>query len=179
MSFLAPSDFTGKVAQSVNKFTEPKLQEYIDRYEPIYLRSLLGVILYDEFVSDLDTAPNITPASVPTSPRFTAIFQPFQIDESIGNGCQYISEGFKEMLKLFIMMEYSRDNQFVFGITGATSNNYSNSELLALSRTQSRENFNKGVKTWHAIQWYIDVENPNDYDYTNYNGQHKDFISWL
>lgn len=179
MSFLLPSDFTGKTAQSVNEFTEPKMQLYIDRYEPRYLRSLLGVDMYNDFVADLDTSPGpIVPASVPTSPKFTVIFEPFQFDEAAMSNCQHISEGFKEMLKLFIMFEYSRDNQHVFGITGATQNNYSNSELTRLVKTQCRENYNTALSTYNQIQWYID-DNPNDYDYDNHNGLRKKKLSWL
>jgi hypothetical protein len=177
MSFLAPSDFTGKKAQTVNKFTEPKLQLYIDRYEPKYLRDLMGVDMYNDFVADLTPTPAAT-NSVPTDPKFTVIFNAFQIDEDPGTGCQHISEGIKEMLKFFIMFEYARDNNHVFGITGATSNNYSNSELLRLVKTQCIENFNTAVDTFKAIQWYID-DNPNAYDYTNYNGKNKPKLGWL
>ena len=68
MSFLQPSDFTGVIEQGTNEFTEPKIQFYIDKFEIRYLTYLLGASLYDEFVADLDTAPNITPASVTNRP---------------------------------------------------------------------------------------------------------------
>lgn len=179
MSFLQSSDFTGKVNQTVNKFTDPKIQEYIDRYEPRYLRDLLGVDMYNEFVADLTpAAPPIIVTSVPVSAKFLEIFNAFQIDEGPSTGVQHISEGMVTMLKFFIMFEYSRDNNFVFGITGATENNYSNSELISLSKTQARENFNIAVATYRQIQWRI-VDNPDARDYDNYNGKFKETLSWL
>ena len=178
MSFLQPSDFTGLVAQSKNEFTEPKIQLYIDEYEPEYLQDLLGCAMYDDFVADL--LPTLAvPTSVPQDPKFLAIFNPFCIDTD--TNCynnKEVSKGIKEMLKLFIFWEYARDNQQEFAITGATKNAFSNSELVALSHTRLYRNYNKGIETYKAIQWYI-CDNPENYDYDNYNGEHKDYIDWL
>ena len=179
MSFLQASDFTGVIEQGVNEFSSPKIQLYIDKFETFYLNWLLGATLYDEFIADLDTAPAITPASVPTSARFTVIFNKFRIDEDPNTGCIHYSEGIKEMLKYFIYFEYLRDNQITATITGSTKNTFSNSEMAKIIETRIVENYNLGIKTYQEIQWYIDDENPNDYDYDNYNGVHKDIMSWL
>ena len=177
MSFLQPSDFTGVVAQSTNEFTDPKLQAYIDRYEVKYLTDLLGATLYDLFVADLTpAAPPITPASVPVSAIFLSIFNAFADDDGNTNGLQHISEGMVEMLKFFIMFEYSRDNQFDFAMTGATKNTFSNAEISVLNQTNAIDNYNIGIKTYHQIQWFICE---NDTDYPTFNGEKKDFMSWL
>ena len=177
MSFLQPSDFTGLVSQSKNEFTTPKIQLYIDEYEPEYLQDLLGCDMYEDFVADLLPTPAV-PTSVPQDPKFLAIFNAFCFDEGLGTGCQYKSVGIKEMLKFFIFWEYARDNQQEFAITGATKNAFSNSELVALSHTRLYRNYNKGIETYKAIQWYI-CDNPENYDYDNYNGQFKDYTDWL
>ena len=178
MSFLQPSDFKGLVSQSKNEFTTPKIQLYIDEYEPEYLQDLLGCDMYDDFVADLLPTPAV-PTSVPQDPKFLAIFNPFCIDTD--TNCynnKEVSKGIKEMLKFFIFWEYARDNQEEFAITGATKNAFSNSELVALSHTRLYRNYNKGIETYKAIQWYI-CDNPENYDYDNYNGEHKDFTDWL
>ena len=175
MSFLQPSDFKGLVAQAKNEFTNPKIQLYIDQYEVVYLTDLLGSAFYDEFVADLDTAPNITPASVPTDAKFTQIFNAFAIDE---DPQVHISEGMKRMLEYFIMFEYARDNQYDFGITGATKNTFSNAEIAKLNNTNADRNYNLGIETYNQIQWYI-LDNPVPYDYDLENMQSKKFISWL
>jgi len=177
MSFLQPSDFKGLVSQSKNEFTTPKIKLYIDEYEPEYLQDLLGCDMYDDFVADLIPTPAV-PTSVPQDPKFLAIFNAFCFDEGLGTGCQYKSVGIKEMLKFFIFWEYARDNQQEFAIAGATKNAFSNSELVALSHTRLYRNYNKGIETYKAIQWYI-CDNRENYDYDNYNGQFKDYTDWL
>lgn len=175
MSFLQPSDFKGVIAQSNNEFTLPKLQAYIDRYEFRYLVDLLGSDFFDEFVADLDTAPNITPASVPTSAKFLDIFDAFSLDDG---EIVRVSEGFKPMLRFFIFFEYARDNQFDFSLTGATKNKFSNAEIARLVSTNANDNYNRGYETYREIQWFIE-DNPNNSDYTLENGQPKETISWL
>ena len=175
MSFLQPSDFTGVKAVSTNEFTEDPVQAYIDKWEPLYLKELLGVDLYDEFIADLDTAPNITPTSVPTDPKFTVIFNAFSFDD--GSSIR-ISDGMKEMLRLMIYFDYVRDVNFEVSITGATTGSYSNSEVARIVETRAIENWNEGIKSYCNIQWYID-DNPNDYDYSLENMQPKKTISWL
>jgi len=177
MSFLQPSDFTGVNSQSTNTYTEDPLQLYIDKYEPIYLQSLLGCDMYDDFVADLLPTPAVT-TSVPQDVKFLALFNPFCIDDTYMSGCQHRSEGIKEMLKYFIFWEYARDNQEQFAITGSTKNAFSNSELVSLSHTKLYRNYNLGIETYKAVQWYI-CDNPNDYDYDNYNGIDKQFTDWL
>jgi len=151
MSFLQPSDFIGLVAQGKNEFTTPAIQAYIDEYEVDYLTALLGCDMYTEFIADLDTAPLIEPSSIPVSPKFTAIFNAFCIDDDgTCDNDQRISKGFKEMLKYFIFWEYAK----------------------------LYKNYNLGIKTYKNIQWYI-CDNPEDYDYDNYNGIRKDYSTWL
>ena len=163
MSFLQPSDFVGVFEQSTNEFTEDKMQAYINRYEPIYLRALLGATLYDEFVADLLPTPAV-PASVPQDVKFTVIFNAFNLDNGNTNGTQHNSEGMVEMLKFFVMFHYAVDNQFDWAMTGATKNSFSNAEIAQLNQTNAIDNFNEGVKTYCEIQWYIN-ENPCDRDW--------------
>lgn len=177
MSLLQPSDFVGLVAQSKNEFTTPAIQLYIDKYEEKYLTSLLGCDMYADYVADLLPTPAVA-TSVPQDAKFLAIFNSFCIDDTAYSGCQRKSEGIKEMLKYFIFFEYARDNQFDFSITGATKNRFSNSEIAVINHTNAERNYNLGIETYHSIQWYI-CDNPDAYDYDNYNGENKDFISWL
>jgi hypothetical protein len=177
MSFLAPSDFVGIVAQSTNTYTESDIQLYINKFEPKYLTDLLGATMYAAFVADLTPTPAVV-TSVPVDAKFTIIFNSFAIDETLGSGCQHISEGMREMLKYFIFFHYARDNQFDFSIAGATKNQFSNAELMSINHTNAIDNYNLGVKTYEQIQWYI-CDNPVPYDYDDYNGLKKEFISWL
>ena len=175
MSFLQPSDFTGIIAVSSNKFTDDGIQDYIDKWESKYLQDLLGVDLYNEFIADLDTAPNITPASIPTDAKFTVIFNSFALDDG---SCIRRSEGMKQMLRYLIYFDYVRDRNFAIDITGANKASYSNAETVKINETRAIENWNLGIKTYNMIQWYI-TDNPNSYDYSLENMQNKEIISWL
>jgi hypothetical protein len=175
MSFLQPSDFVGIIEQSTNKHTDPKIQAYIDRFEPIYLRDLLGTSLYDLFVADLLPTP-AQPTSVPQTAIYTSIFDAFNDDDGNTNGLQHISEGMVQMLKFFVFFEYANDNQYDFSITGATKNTYSNAEIASINVTNAIDNYNQGVKTYRQIQWFICE---NDTDYPLYNGKAKQDMSWL
>lgn len=177
MSFLQPSDFTGIVSLSSNEFSDIQIQLYVDRYEPIYLTDLLGCEFYDEFIADLTPTPAV-PTSVPTDAKFTQIFNPFCIDKSTYSQHQHISEGVLSMLKFFIYFEFARDNQFTMSLTGATKNNFSNSERARIVETRAIDNYNLGICTYNEIQWYIN-DNPVPYDYDLYNGIPKEFMTWL
>ena len=53
MSLIIADDFTGKYEVHISQFTADKLQEYIDRYETSILNKLLGVELYNLFITDI------------------------------------------------------------------------------------------------------------------------------
>ncbi len=175
MSFLQPSNFVGFTEQSINEFTSPKLQLYLDRLEPRLLTDLLGCDLYDLFVLDLLPTPAV-PTSVPQTAIYISIFDAFCNDDGNTNGHQHVSEGIIEMLKFFIMFEYANDNQYDFALTGATKNTFSNAEIAKLNMTNAIDNYNLGVKTYREIQWFIC---DNSADYPLYNGMKKEFMSWL
>lgn len=177
MSFLAPSDFTGIYNVSVNEFTEVELQLYIDRFEERYLTDLLGCDMYADFVADLTPTPAVV-GSVPQDAKFTQLFNAFCVDYNYETGIQCVSEGMLTMLKLFIYYEWVRDTGFNIAITGATKNTFSNSEAVRITQTRAEQNYNIAIETYKTIQWYID-DNPLAYDYDNFNGINKDFISWL
>ena len=72
---VATGDFTGKFALSKGMYNVADYQAYIDKYEPQYLKELLGVELYDEFIIDLTLG-----GGVPTEALFLTIFEPLNFD---------------------------------------------------------------------------------------------------
>ena len=67
MPLITTQDFINKWELSTGMYSTAKLSEYIDRYEPQYLRQLFGVDLYNAFISDLEN-------NVPRSPNFKLVF---------------------------------------------------------------------------------------------------------
>lgn len=144
-----------------------KLQAYIDKYEPIYLRSLLGANLYSLFL--LELAAN----NPPTDPRFKVIYDPFNIDD---NSCIRSSEGMKVMLTQLVYFEFVRDLAYSKTSTGVQFNMNEVSRGPEYNGYNDIEAFNEGVHNYQEIQWYIC---DNATDYPEENTQPLKFISGI
>lgn len=151
------SDYVGKYKLSTGIYDQSKLQDYIDRYEPRYLKSLLGVTLYNEFISDLNLG-------LPQSPNFVAIYNPFSYDYGVNFytwNLNYVhssiidSEGLKEMLKGFIYFEYSKDLVNEMTPYGNVKPMSENSVVTNTGFSMIYTRYNEALRTYNAIQDYI------------------------
>ena len=133
--FLTPSDFTGKYELHTGMYDTAKLQSYIDKFEERYLRELLGVDLYNEFISDLHPTLN-----VPKSPNFIKIFQPLYEDVTMYSMLE--SEGMLEMLKGFIYFEYAKDQMMQQTTFGGVQQKAENSKVLNSLQTLIYNRYN-------------------------------------
>jgi hypothetical protein len=151
------SDYVGKYKLSTGMFDQAKLQEYIDRYEPRYLRELFGVDLYNQFEADLV-------GGVPQSPNFLKVFNPLY--EDVGTFYyhwnrtyelydQIESEGIKEMLKGFIYFEYSKDLVNEMTPYGNVRPKAENSEVANTLFSMIYTRYNEAIKSFQSIQDYI------------------------
>jgi hypothetical protein len=145
--FLTPTDFTGKYELHTGMYDTAKLQSYIDKYEVRYLRELLGVTLYNEFVSDL------TIQYVPKSPNFLQLYNPFAEDVNMYQMLE--SDGMLEMLKGFIYFEYSKDLMMQQTTYGGVQQTAENSKVLNTLQSLIYNRYNEAVRTYRAIQDYI------------------------
>ena len=157
MSILAPSDFTGKFAIS-KAFNDgnSKIQEYIDHYEKIYLNDLFGAELCKLFI-----------AGYVSTLIYTKLFDPFE--EDICNDV-VISEGVEIMLKCFIYAHYQREDLGVSTSTGNVIMNPEGGQKQSDNYNVSFTPYNQGIKTYRAIQAFI---NDNKKDYPSFNGKDK------
>lgn len=71
MSIITPADFKAEnaIAQREQPAVAALIQDFIDKYEPLFLKKLLGIDLYDQFVAGLIPVP----VDPPTDP---ATFEP-------------------------------------------------------------------------------------------------------
>ena len=145
--FLTPTDFTGKYELHTGMYDTAKLQTYINKYEMRYLRELLGIDLYNEFISDL------SPLFVPKSPNFLKIFNPLYEDVTMYSMLE--SDGMLEMLKGFIYFEYSKDQMMQQTTFGGVQQKSENSKVLNSLQTLIYARYNEAIKTYKAIQDYI------------------------
>lgn len=143
-------DFTGKYELHKGAYVQTKLQAYIDKYEPRYLKELFGVTLYNDFYSDLVL---VNGNYVPQSPNFTFLFEPFAEDTTLYR--MLISDGIKEMLLGYIYFEYAKDlysQQTVYGAVNQLPElSNPTSTLSSLMYTR----YNESVRTMNAIRNWI------------------------
>ena len=165
--YLIPADFNGYYDISTDTFTGIDLETYISDIEPIALRRLLGVELYNLFIADLDGN------GVPQTAIYQAIYNAFDVDYN----CTIISStGMLEMLKGFIYYDYMRDSQFASVITGKNKSEFANSTKASFIEYGLQERYNVALQTACNIQWYI---KENSADYPTYNGQTFNLQLWL
>lgn len=159
---LTTSDFVGKYELHTGMYVQSKLQNYIDIYEPMYLKHLFGIDLYNQFISDLS-------GNIPQSPNFLTVFNP--LAEDFGSsfytqwGVSYwnsmlISEGIKEMLKGFIYFEYAKDLSNQMTPYGNVKPISENSELVSTLFSMMYTRYNEAINSYRSIQRYLRFNNP-------------------
>jgi hypothetical protein len=166
--YIQIADFKAQSNVAKDKFTKNELQDYIDKFEVIYLQDLLGAELYEEFATDFAIL-----GTEPTDPKFVEIWNSFAKDESCSGILRSI--GIKEMLGMFINFEYIRDQPVKNNIGGPQVNVQANSSEPANIKTNLFTNYNEAISTYKSIQWIIHV-NPNNYDWSSFHGVLKSII---
>jgi hypothetical protein len=146
---LTIADFVGKYELHTGMYDQIRLNDYITRYEPLYLMDLFGAKLYDEFQSDLIL-------NVPQSPNFKSIYDPFH--ENLFCRDLIKSEGVREMLKGFIYFEYVKDLINQITPIGNVRPVGENSEPVSTIYSTMYDRYNEAVKSYRAIQRKI-IEN--------------------
>lgn len=182
--FITATDFnSGKYRISQNPEDIASLNLYITKYEKQYLVNLLGATLYGLFVADLTAG--VLPFQTAI---YNNLYQPFDEDNLNSSNIFYpvgsfepdfedaidsnfgqivTSEGIKEMLKGFLFFEFTRDQPFENTPTGNVEQQIENGVKVKALQAGIKEKFNEAVRTYQAIQWYI---NQNSSSYPDYNG---------
>jgi hypothetical protein len=154
---LSIQDFTGKYQVSTGMYDQAKLQDYINRYEPRYLKELFGITFYNEFKSDLLN-------NVPQSPNFLVLFNP--LSEDMGYNFYYFngiyegvnqldSEGIKEMLKGFIYFEYVKDLSNQITPIGLVKPDNENSTVANTLFSMMYTRYNEAIRSYNSIRDFI------------------------
>lgn len=170
--FVQASDFdSGTTEIPTTHHSVEDLQSFIDDAEPTILRRLLGCDLYTEFITDYTASP----ANEFSEDRFKAIYNPFCIDYACGI---LESKGIVYMLKHLIYYEYTATREVTKRVNGYVKEKNDNSEESSAMQSGSFDLYNKGVYSYASIQKYICL-NPENYDYTKFNGTTKQYLTWF
>ena len=154
---LSIQDFTGKYQVSTGMYDQARLQDYINRYEPRYLKELFGISLYNDFQSDLLN-------NVPQSPNFLTLFNP--LSEDLGYNFYYFngiyeginqidSEGIKEMLKGFVYFEYVKDLSNQITPIGLVKPDNENSTVANTLFSMMYTRYNEAIRSYNSIRDFI------------------------
>jgi hypothetical protein len=147
MYYLTPNDFQGKFQLHVGMYTNATLQEYIDRYEPLYMMQLFGAKMFDDYMADLGVF------NIPISPNFQKLFNPFH--ENYAFNQLVVSNGMIDMLKGFIYFEYCKDLTNQMTVNGNVRPMGENSTDVSTLHTMMYARYNESVRTFRAIQTHI------------------------
>jgi hypothetical protein len=151
MPLITTQDFINKWELSTGMYSTTKLSEYIDRYEPQYLRQLFGVDLYNAFISDLEN-------NVPRSPNFKLVFDPLYVDENLYYMIE--SRGILDMLKGFIYFEYAKDLLNQMTPYGNVQQTAENSVVVNTLQTMMYARYNESITSYQNIRNYILLKKP-------------------
>lgn len=162
---ISESDFSDIIA--TDAYTEAELILAIDEYEKPLLYELLGIELYDLFVSDLDVN------GVPQTPIYETIYNPFvkEIEDRM-----VTSQGMKKMLVQWVSFFYIRTQSQNNTIHGNVQSQGTINTPSAMSYGTLVTNYNKCIENFKAIQSYI--ISVKDADYPTFKGVYKEFMAW-
>jgi len=164
---VTTADFIDKWDISIG-FGSGKLQEYIDEHEPLILAELLGADFADEIQTEFD-AGTLTPEN-------QALFDKIYFNADVyGENRLFVSEGIEIMLKDFIYSHYYVTNLGTSTSQGKIKMKTEGGKLVSDDYTDRFNFYNSGVKTYKAIQKYIEE---NEEDYPLYKGISKE-TTWL
>ena len=170
--FIQLEDFEkGELSIQETIYGEGDLQEVIDKQEKSVLVDLLGHELYLDFIADWDNAP----AEEFSEARFKTIYDELYF---VYCGHQLESIGIKEILKHVVFYEYMRRAGISKNTNGFCKIIDDNSKPLSGNGAGIYEYYNKGIRSYDAIQLYIGY-NPESYDYKKYLGEHRQKAGWL
>ena len=157
MLFLTYQDFTGRFELHTGMFDQPKLDDYINRYEPRYLIHLFGQKMYDEIQSDFDQTTQTF-----KSPNVVFITNEFYLDVNQFGGDVLISDGVKSMLLGFVYWEYMKDTINQMTPIGNVIPQNQNSTINSTIYSSMWSRYNEAIKTYRAIQRYLVLNRPLD-----------------
>ena len=163
---LQPSDFVGKWAIT-QKYNSNDIQQLIDAYEEQIIYELLGVDLGNDLYTNL--------ISLPTELQF--IYDPFAVNITniYGDNTLVQSLGIRVMLKNMLTGIYYLTDFGTATSEGKVKFQPEGGSLISDNYNDNYKLYNQGVRTYKAIQKYIEE---NEQDYPDYLGIQK-HTAWL
>lgn len=137
----------------------PLLQSYIDRYEEKYIKLILGVILGQLFIDDIQ---GVDSDSAAIEDRFQKLLDKW-FEQPID--CIYESTGMKDILASLVFYHYASDTQVRHTQSGVTLNQSEVSNTLSPEGAIrfGEMKWNDAIPSIHAIQWLCGCHDAETY----------------
>lgn len=155
---------------------DTQIEKYIERYEKRYLIDLLGVELYNLFITDFGID------NLPINPIYVKIYDELYEDINQSDWCicdnkkQIQSRGIKSMLQGFLFFEIMRDFANARTLTGLVRRKSENADNIENSQFGLYAFYNESISDYKNIQYYIKT---NSETYPTFNGICKKVTSWF
>lgn len=142
MAIVVISDFeTGQLRLGQDKYTSDKIQEYINEFEPLYMRRILGSYLAADFAI--------------AKAKYAAIANGATYVNSEGDTVTF--DGLKKALRYLIWVEYVRDGNTFNNSAGTSDSQTENSTVLNTGelRRVLRNRYNTGAEAAQGVHAFI------------------------
>ena len=167
MILLTTTDFeAGELAIAQTNETTALLQTYIDKYEEVYIKRILGVTLGQLFIDDVQGVDSDSSA---IESRFQILIDGFIKQDSSDRVLQ--SRGMKDILMAIVYYFFIGTTQIKHSQSGTITNSAEVSNILdpenALRSAESK--WNDRLSDIEATQWWVGAE--DEANYPEYNGE--------
>lgn len=167
MILLTTDDFNlfQSIAQSPNNVS--LLQEYIDRYEEIYIKRILGVDLGELFIDDVQGLDSDSSA---IEARFQILIDGFIKQQDNDGDVIWEAKGMKDILASLVFCEYVSSTQVKHSQSGVITNQAEVSDIGSPEDAArfGEQKWNGALSSVEAIQWWCGTE--DETTYPEYNG---------
>ncbi len=162
MILVTIDDFNNFYSLAQSNQTIPVLQSYIDKYEEVFIKKILGVELGQLFIDDIT---GMDSDSGDIEDRFIVLRDAF-IKQSSFN-CEQIFEsiGMKNLLAGLIFCEYVSDTQMVHAQNGVSGSDSETSKATIPENAArfGEQKWNDSLGSIRAIQWWCGWEDKENY----------------
>lgn len=151
MSIITPADFKAQnaIAQRELPHVAALIQEFIDKYEPMFLKKLLGLTLYDQFVTGLIPIPVEPPTDPVTYEPIPEIWLALRDDMDL-----------KPMIVNYVYFWYMENANT--STTGSSEVKAKNENSVPVS------NWDKRVRAWNEMAALVRLFDLSTVDYPDY-----------
>lgn len=165
MILLDLDDFKTEFSLAQSNASDATIQEYIDKYEPKYIKRILGVELGEKFITDVK-GEDLDSDEIEA--RFQILIDGF--DKQSSCSTIYENAGMKKILAALVFYHYVSDTQAKHSQSGVVTNQAEVSTVVTPENATrfGEQKWNEALASIEAVQWWCGTE--DSANYSEYDG---------